>query len=101
MLSNGDKVIGDVGCYDEDRNFHVIYENKLCVKNPFILREIMNQEGFTIVPFPLLPSDDETVYINENHIMVYPCDPKEDIVDMYRQITSNILIPKRNKIQMM
>jgi|LSQX01.1.fsa_nt_gb hypothetical protein len=99
VLSNGDKVIGEMGSYDKNGTFRMVSESKILVKNPFILKEIMTQEGYSLLPMPLLPTSDDMVYINEEHIVVYPCNLKEEIIDMYRQMTSNILIPTHNKIQ--
>lgn len=99
VLSNGDKVIGEMGSHDENGTFRMVSESKILVKNPFILKEVMTQEGYSILPMPLLPTSDDMVYINEEHVVVYPCNAREEVVDMYRQMTSNILIPKNNKIQ--
>jgi len=88
VLSNGDKVIGQV-CESENTNLIIL-------KNSFILKEIMTEQGFSIIPMPLVQTSDEIVNINPNSIVVYPCEPKEELMDMYRQLTSNIIIPKNN-----
>ena len=94
VLSNGDKVIGEIGKYDQNGNFIIEENNKMTIKNPFILKEIMTQEGFSILPMPLVLSKDEEFEININHVMVYPSNPTEELKDMYQQMTSNILLPK-------
>ena len=100
VLSNGDKVIGEVGYYDNGNFILIDKEGIMKIKNPFILKEIMTQEGFSIVPLPLVPTSEEQLEINSDHIMIYPCTPKEELLNMYKQMTSNILIPKNNKIQL-
>jgi len=88
VLSNGDKVIGNVNSYDA---LHM-----LSVENPFILKEIMTPEGYSMVPLPLVPTSDSEIKINGEHIVVEPCNPKEELLDMYQQMTSNIILPKSN-----
>jgi hypothetical protein len=89
VLSNGDKVIGNV---NENCNI----TNILSVESPFILREIMTPEGYSMVPLPLIPTTDTEIKIDARHIMVHPCNPKEELLDMYQQMTSNIILPKSN-----
>lgn len=96
ILANGDKVIGEIGTYDNDGTYVMIENNFLTIKNAFVLKEIMTQEGFSILPLPLVPSDDKEIKINFNHVMVKPCSPKKEVLDMYMQMTSNILLPKSN-----
>ena len=88
VLSNGDKIIGEVKSYNE---LHM-----LTIEKPFILKEIMTPEGYSMVPLPLVPTTDSEIKINGNHIMIEPCNPKEELLDMYKQMTSNILLPKTN-----
>ena len=94
VLANGDKVIGEIGKYDKDGNFIFEEDNKMSIKNPFVLKEIMTQEGFTTIPLLLVDSSDEEFEINIDHIMVYPSNPTKELKDMYQQITSNIILPK-------
>jgi hypothetical protein len=96
ILSNGDKVIGEVGKFDTNGNRVTIEDNKLFIKEPFILKEVMTPEGFTILPLPLVTSNEKEFEINADHIMVYPCKPTSEVRDMYKQMTSNILLPKTN-----
>jgi hypothetical protein len=87
VLSNGDKVIG---------NMVDIETGKLKIKEAFILKEVMTEEGFSIIPLPFVQTSDSEIIINLANITVYPCNPKKELLDMYTQITSNILIPKSN-----
>ena len=57
----------------------------------------MTQQGFTIFPIPFLQSSNSHVEINCNHLLVNPCDPNDDIVNMYTKMTSNIIVPGGDK----
>ena len=94
VLANGDKVIGEIGKYDQNGNFILGEDNKMSIKNPFVLKEVMTQEGFSILPLPLVTSSDEEFEINIDHLMVYPSNPTKELKDMYQQMTSNIILPK-------
>jgi len=97
VLSNGDKVIGELGTYDRDGNYvDVDKKNCITIKNAFVLKEIISQEGFSIIPLLLVPSDDKEIKINFDHVVVKPCSPKKEVYDMYKKMTSNILLPKSN-----
>lgn len=37
VLANGDKVIGEIGKYDQNGNFILGEDNKMSIKNPFVL----------------------------------------------------------------
>lgn len=89
VLSTGDKVIG---------NILNVTEDTMVIKQPFILREIMTNEGISIAPLPFVNSSDEIISINRRHIMVDGCTPTKEITNMYIQMTSNILIPKTNLV---
>lgn len=94
-LSNGDKLIGEIGRYDLDGNYvQFDSNNDLIIKDGLILKEVMTQEGYSLIPLPLVPSDDKEIKINSAHIIIRPCTPKKEVLDMYKQMTSSILLPK-------
>lgn len=94
MISNGDKIIGDFRKFDVSGNNMFIENNRVTIDKPFVLKEVMTQEGFTIIPLPLVTSNNNEVEINVDHIVVFPCTPTEEIQDMYTQMTSNLVLPK-------
>ena len=87
VLSNGDKVIGDM---------ENIENNGLKIKNSFLLKEIMTEQGFSIIPLPFVQTSDDVIIVNSENIAVYPCTPKKELWDMYTQLTTNLIIPKNN-----
>lgn len=87
MLVTGEKVIGDI---ESNVGF-------ISIKNPYCLKEMVTEDGkYSMFPFPLMPSDDEILKINHENVIVRPCNPKKELFDVYKRLTSNIIIPESN-----
>jgi len=93
VLMNGEKVIGKL-CADSDATKSFKFEQ------PFLLKEMMTDKGYSLYPMPLVPTDDEIVEINKDSIMVYPCKPDSKLSELYMQMTSKIIAPNANEIHL-
>jgi len=93
MLMNGDKILGDVVESESDVKNEII-----SIKTPLIIREVLTQTGYqALPPLALMPTDD-CVRIPLRSIMVLPCIPNKELVDLYTQLTSSIVLPKSNLV---
>lgn len=71
-------------------------ESYVELKQPFAIEEILTEKGITIMPIPMsLISPSKIIRINSNQLICNPYDPPEDIVNMYIQATTGLVIPKQ------
>lgn len=66
------------------------------VEEPFVIEEVMSQRGMSVLPIPLVPTNDSksrSLQIRKDHVTVLPFDPPEDLEGLYVQLTSNLVLP--------
>jgi hypothetical protein len=94
VLINGEKVIGRI------QDNKIFPNGGYGVEKPFLLKEIMTEKGYSLYPMPLVPTEDEVVEINKDSVMVYPCKPDKQLIDLYTQMTSKIIAPNASEIHL-
>lgn len=88
VLLNGDKLIFKL---------IKIYDDRYIVEKPIILKEVLTANGLSIIPVPIQSNDIEYI-IFKNGIIIDCFNPPEEIIELFNKMTSNILVPTKNKI---
>ena len=89
ILVNGDKLIG---------KFERLSDDYTIPKDSFVLKEILSNTGFQIIPLPFVQTTDKTVRLKKECVMVEPYNPTEELKTMFMKLTSNLLIPRVNQL---
>jgi len=87
VLSNGEKLAGIF----EQSSTNPAQLIK-CI-NPVIFKDIMSPQGPGVAPVPV-PTSDNSIEINIDQITIMPFKPKDEFLNIYFKLTSNLTIPQ-------
>ena len=90
QLSSGERIIGTI-VYNSDDYYKIM--------NPFILKEIMTEQGISFIPVSLSNKEDEAINVKKRYVSILPYKPIKELEDMYNNLISNIIVPKLKIIQ--
>ena len=93
VLTSGEKLIGHYELV-EDSGRSIVKLTK-----PLTVKEMVTAQGMSYLLLPFLPMKNDSILIRHDNVCVLPVDVDPRFEEEYKSQTSNLVIPKGNRIE--